>query len=99
MSERAIETRLVRQVRAMGGEAFKWSSPSTRAVPDRLVIIHGHILGVEVKREGCVPRADQRVMHRRLRMQGMRVEVVDSVASVDRLCRELGEKIGVLEHT
>jgi len=39
MSEAAIERFLVEQVKGKGGYAFKWVSPGTAGVMDRLVLL------------------------------------------------------------
>ncbi len=50
MREKAIEQRLVREVKARGGICPKWVSPGFDGVPDRLVFLPGRHFGlVEVK--------------------------------------------------
>ena len=39
MRERDIEKKLVNEIRKMGGEAFKWTSPGNDGVPDRIVML------------------------------------------------------------
>lgn len=39
MLERQIEQRLVRKVKSAGGIAYKFTSPSRRSVPDRIVLM------------------------------------------------------------
>jgi hypothetical protein len=43
-TERGIEKRLVRGVKALGGKAYKFVSPGNAGVPDRLVILPGGII-------------------------------------------------------
>ena len=52
MREREIEKYLADQVKRHGGRSYKWSSPSHRGVPDRLVLFPNVILAVEVKALG-----------------------------------------------
>lgn len=52
MSESAIERRLVQGVKARGGLCFKFTSPGTPGVPDRIVITPaGRVYFVELKTE------------------------------------------------
>jgi Holliday junction resolvase len=88
MRERDIEKYLVTQVRKLGGKAYKWSSPSHRGVPDRLVFLpHGIVLAVELKAQGKKPTKLQHYSHEELRSLGAEVLVVDSKAKVDALLR------------
>jgi Holliday junction resolvase len=48
-NEKRLEQKLVKKVKELGGLCLKWTSPGTVGVPDRLVIIHGRVLLVEVK--------------------------------------------------
>jgi hypothetical protein len=51
--ERDIEAYLVKRVKAIGGHAYKFVSPSNRGVADRLVVLPGGVVWfVEVKAEG-----------------------------------------------
>lgn len=51
--ERDIEAYLVKRVKAFGGHAYKFVSPSNRGVADRLVVLpEGVVWFVEVKAEG-----------------------------------------------
>lgn len=75
MLERAVEQRLLRTVRRLGGVALKLYQ---RSEPDRLVLLpHGVVLFVETKRPGKHPRPDQRHAHARLRRLGFCVLVCD----------------------
>jgi len=92
MRESVIEKYLVKQVRSVGGDAFKWSSPSTRGVPDRLCIFpRGVVIAVELKAlgKGNSLTALQQHQINRLRLFGLRVEVIDSKDGVDSLVAEV----------
>jgi hypothetical protein len=92
MRESVIEKYLVKQVRSAGGDAFKWSSPSTRGVPDRLCIFpKGVVVAVELKAlgRGDSLTALQKHQINRLRLFGLRVEVIDSKEGVDLLIVEV----------
>lgn len=50
MLEKDIEARLVRGVKALGGLCYKFTSPGTTGVPDRVVILPGgRVIFVELK--------------------------------------------------
>lgn len=51
--EKQVEAYLVKRVRALGGEAYKFTSPAHRGVADRIVCLpNGQTWFVEVKTEG-----------------------------------------------
>lgn len=78
-SESDIERRLVAEVRKAGGMCLKFTSPSTRGVPDRIVLMPGGVMRfVELKAPGRKPTRLQRIMHERIMALGFRVAVVDS---------------------
>ncbi len=53
MLEKQIETYLVKRVKALGGMAYKFTSPAHRGVADRIVCLpNGQTWFVEVKTEG-----------------------------------------------
>lgn len=86
MRERDIEAYLVKRVKEMGGISYKFTSPSKRSVPDRLVLMpKGHLYFVECKAPGCKPTAAQHREHTRMRDLGFLVAVVDSMECVEEL--------------
>lgn len=88
MIENEVEEYLVRQCKKAGWLCLKFTSPGTRAVPDRLILIPGGWqMFVELKRPGGKPRADQRAMIRKMRSLGQVVHVIDTKEGVDKLMR------------
>lgn len=86
MLERAVEEHLVGRVRAAGGLALKWVSPSLVGVPDRIVILPGgRVLFVEVKRPGGKTRPIQDRVIGMIRRLGVECHVIDSKEAVDAL--------------
>lgn len=95
MLEKDVEAYLVRRVKGCGGEAYKFTSPQRRNVPDRLVLRRrvpkpnsiGYFTGiaifVECKRPGEKCTEGQNREHQRLNDLGFSVYVVDSRESVD----------------
>ena len=85
-SEREIERYLVKRVKEAGGKAYKFVSPGTAGVPDRIVVLpNSFIAFVEVKAPGKTPRPEQLVQLGRLKELQQIVRVVDSKESVDKL--------------
>jgi hypothetical protein len=89
--ESEVEKYLVDEVAKRGGVAEKFTSPSRRSVPDRLVQWpfkdSGHparVEFVECKATGEEPTVPQQRDHKRRRAMGFSVYVVDSYESVDK---------------
>lgn len=81
--EASIEAHLERQMRRVGGRAFKFP-PAVKGMPDRIVVFpHGRIIFVELKRAGEKPKPAQKLMHARLYDMGHVVHVLDSKDLVD----------------
>lgn len=84
MLERDIEQALCKRVKLIGGMCEKFTSPSRRAVPDRIITLpNGQIVFVECKRPGCKPTAQQELDHARRRAMGCRVIVIDSLEGIE----------------
>ena len=79
MLERDVEAALVKRVKALGGLCEKFTSPSARSVPDRIVTLPGgKIVFVELKAPGKKPTDLQERDHQRRRALGCDVRVIDS---------------------
>lgn len=86
MLEKTVEKYLVKRVEALGGTAYKFTSPQRRNVPDRLVVFPGNLIFfVEVKAPGKKPTDGQLREHKRLQEKGARVYVVDSREQINKL--------------
>lgn len=84
MRESTLERRLVREVKAIGGLALKWTSPGNRGVPDRLVILpNGQTIYVEMKAPGKPLQPLQEKWARTLRGMGHKVYKIDSDEAID----------------
>ncbi len=82
--EAAIEIVLVGEINLRGGLCLKWVSPSTRGVPDRIVLMPGgRTIYVELKSRGGRLSPPQRRMHTKLRDMGFRVEVLWTIRQVN----------------
>lgn len=82
-TEAEVEAALVSQVRAAGGVCWKFTSPGTQGVPDRVVILPGGRIGfVELKRTGALPRPIQVRRIAQLAALGVLVFVCDHTDQV-----------------
>ena len=90
MREREIEKKLVDAVKTQGGVCWKFESPGTAGVPDRIILMPmGRIGFVEVKAPGESPRKLQLARHRLLRRLGFRTFVLDDVNSIQKIIKEV----------
>lgn len=89
MLEKAIENKLRKGIKAIGGLCLKWESPGYTGVPDRMILLPGgHILLAETKAPGKKERKRQEYVHKQLRALGFTVySTVDSEAKVGEIIR------------
>ena len=86
LPEAEVEAMLRMEVKRHGGYAYKFVSPGTRGVPDRIVCLpHGTVVFVELKKHGEKPRPDQVVQIGRLRRLGQTVHVVQGLLGLNDL--------------
>lgn len=83
--ENDIEKYLIRQVKRIGALCYKFASPGTRGVPDRIILYQGNVFFVELKRPGGKPRKDQLKIIEKFNEQLIPVLVIDSKQQVDDL--------------
>lgn len=82
--ESKIEKYFVKKTKENKSVAFKFVSPGTRGVPDRLVLRwDGGIEFVELKKEGEQLRPSQKVIKKLLERYGQTVTVIDTKEGVD----------------
>lgn len=94
MRERDIEKKLVREIRRMGGEAYKWTSPGNDGVPDRIVMLPGgKLIFVELKADDGTLRPVQRVQIGRIRKLGQRAEVVRGMKGLEDFLERIRDEI------
>ena len=90
MREKAIEKKLVQEVKAVGGIAPKFTSPGFDGMPDRIVLLPGGHMGfVEAKAPGEKPRPLQLARHRLLRGLGFRVYVLEDERQIGEILDEI----------
>lgn len=85
MREKTIEEYLRDQIKAVGGRAYKFTSPGNDGVPDRLVCLPGgRVVFVETKAPGKKSTSAQKLQQQRLESLGFTVYAeIDSKAKVD----------------
>ena len=83
MRESTIEQYLVEQVKALGGECRKLRWIGRNGAPDRIVMLNGQVIFIELKAPGEKAKPHQVREHERMRRMGQRVEIVDSIERVD----------------
>lgn len=91
MREKIIESRLVQEVQSRGSLCWKFTSPGTDGVPDRIVLMPGgKIAFVEVKAPGEKMRALQIRRKQQLERVGFSVYCLDSLEQIRPILDEVG---------
>lgn len=89
MRESEIEKFFVDYIKPLGGDAEKFSSPSRRNIPDRLVTFPGGVVFfVEFKATGRRATSAQKRDHARRRDRGFDVRVIDNITDAKWLALE-----------
>lgn len=79
MREKNVETKLVAAIQKAGGLCWKFTSPGTAGVPDRIVILPGgRVAFIEVKAPGEKPRPIQNRRAQQIRALGVPVLTIDN---------------------
>lgn len=89
MLESKIEKELRLQVKAIGGKAYKFSSPGNNGVPDRIVIYNGRCHFIELKKPGEDLTPMQKVVKKHFKKLGFEVYKIDSVELVTKFVNEV----------
>lgn len=88
--EKTIEARLKNRIELVGGLCWKFVSPGTAGVPDRIVLLPGgRVLFVELKDSGKGLRPLQKYRKRQLEDRGFDVRVIDREKLLEELEREI----------
>ena len=90
--ENDIENRLIKKVSALGGLTFKFTSPSTKGVPDRIVIYNGRTHFIELKRPTGIPGALQLYWIAKINGQGVNALILRTFDEVDEFIENLRKK-------
>ena len=87
--EKEIENYLVKRVKELGGICWKFSSPGTAGVPDRIVMYQSCVTFVELKRPDGHLSEIQKKRLKELDDQKILAQVVSSKEEVDRVIEQL----------
>lgn len=94
--EREVEEYLVKQVEKLGGLCWKFTSPGTIGVPDRVVIFNGQTHFVETKKPGEKPRRIQQYRLTQINDQLVPACYLDTKEKVDDFIQTLRLPAGSL---
>lgn len=86
--ESAIESYFQNEVKRHNGLALKFTSPSSRGVPDQIVLYDSQTYFVEMKAPNKKPRKSQITMHKTFKQHGVPVHTLDSYEAVDLFIQE-----------
>jgi hypothetical protein len=89
MKESTIERYLNSKVQSLGGHSFKWCSPMTNGVPDRIVFINKQIWFIELKNEQGELSRLQVHMAKIIKSYTPNYTVLRSKSDVDRFINEV----------
>lgn len=90
MKESAIEAKLVKGIREMGGLCYKFTSPGNPGVPDRIIILPGgQVIFAELKTEIGRLSSIQRWQTSELKNRGADVRVLKGLDQVKDFLREV----------
>lgn len=81
--EADLEKRLVKKITDLGGLAWKFTSPGTIGVPDRIILFRGVMVFVEMKAPRKDMRAIQKFRATQIEREGFPVMQLNSVEQVD----------------
>lgn len=88
--EKDIEAAIVKYAKSLSMLVYKFTSPSRRSVPDRMLITKAGIaFFIEFKRRGQKPTASQEVEIAKIRAQGVKCFVVDNVETGKRVIDQM----------
>lgn len=91
MRESEIEKILVREVKKLGGQAYKWTSPGNDGVPDRIVVFPNRpALFVELKTDTGKLTPLQKVQCERLGSLGQPVHIVKGINGLSQFFQDAG---------
>ena len=83
MLESAVEDYLRKKILAEGGKSYKFTSPGNSGVPDRIVILRGLVVFVELKQDTGTLGKIQKAQIAQMTAQGAKVHVVYGKKGVD----------------
>lgn len=92
MKEKHIEIWLGEEIWKMGGLYFKWVSPGTIGVPDRIIMLPGGVIWfIELKQAGKKASPWQHRIQDEIRKRGGKVRELAGLEQVEAFLAELRE--------
>ena len=79
MRESVIEKKVGDYATSKGWLVYKFSSPNTRAVPDKIFMRDGVVFFIEFKAPNKLPTKLQYANHKRITAHGVSVFVIDNI--------------------
>lgn len=89
MLESKIEREFRKQIQAIGGKAYKFSSPGNNGVPDRIVLYRGRCYFVELKKPGEDLTCLQKVVRKQFKRLGFDVYKIDCLEQIDEFIKKV----------
>lgn len=86
--EAYVEDYLYAQVKVRKGECYKFTS-GVSGVPDRIIVLNGYTIFIELKALGEKPRDQQWVQIERMQKSGAEVHVIDNRQDIDLLLTDV----------
>ena len=93
--EKDVEKRLHRKIKSIGGQSWKFVSINNRGVSDRIVLISGRCIFVELKRDGGKMSPLQKTFRDKVVANGGEFALVEGFDGVDRFVAKLKEERSV----
>ena len=90
--EKDVEKRLHQKIKSIGGQSWKFVSINNRGVSDRIVLISGRCIFVELKRDGGKMSPLQKTFRDRVVEHGGEFALVEGFAGVDRFVEKLKQE-------
>lgn len=87
--ESDLERIFVNKVKAAGGLALKFISPSMNGVPDRIVLYCGHTHFVELKLPHTKPFRLQESVHKMFEKKGHKVWIIRTVSEIEQFIKHI----------
>ena len=85
-SEKLLEAKLGKRIKAMGGWSIKMLSTHVWGLPDRICLLPGgRVIFAEVKTTKKKPSKVQIIVHKKLRDLGFTVLVIDRTSQIEEI--------------
>ena len=87
--EKVVEARLRDRIKAAGGVSWKFVSPNNRGVSDRVALINGRTIYIEVKRDGGKMSPLQKTFMQKVLDNGGEFALVEGMSGVDEFIKTI----------